>query len=248
MFTRRSNLHLAVCGGDKPPSEALLNKNHLLPFLLLLQTAGRDLTAVVVVVVVLVLFFLFCFSQILLLHTIAFCFRPGRPALFDFVRFDFFLCAALFFSRRSRRGRAVNRADSSALHPSVFLFVFLRAALLFRHISTPSHFFLLRLQTPLNSIFPTPFYFSATSSFLFSLPSFFPSRQATLSTPPSSTAPHPLPVCFFSVQFHSRTDYRAARVTPRRYISVNVGRAPRSLPGDNLLFFHVKMSVHWLGP
>lgn len=150
------------------------------------------------------MFFLFCFSQILLLHTIAFCFRPGRPALFDFVRFDFFMCAALFFSRRSRRGRAVNRADSSALHPSVFLFVFLRAALLFRHISTPSHFFLLRLQTPLNSIFPTPFYFSATSSFLFSLPSFFPSRQATLSTPPPPP-PHPtlspsvFSVCSFTV-------------------------------------------------
>lgn len=126
----------------------------------------------------------------------------------------------------------------------------LRAALLFRHISTPSHFFLLRLQTPLNSIFPTPFYFSATSSFLFFPPViFFSPRQATLSTPPPPPHPPPsLPVCFFSVQFHSRTDYRAAEVTPRRYISVNVGRAPRSLPGENVLFFHVKMSVHWLGP
>lgn len=150
VFTRRPNLHLAVCGGDKPLPDTLLSKNHLLPFLLLplLQTAGRDLTAVAAAAaVVLMLFFLFpFFSPILLLHTMAFCFpRSGCSRC---------LCASgllymddIVFLAEESEGTSREPWRLLRPHPSIFLFVLRCAALLLRHISAPPppHLFLLRL-------------------------------------------------------------------------------------------------------
>lgn len=117
------------------------------------------------------------------------------------MRLDFFLRTALFFSRRSRRGRVVNRGDSSALIPPSSCLSY-SVPLSYSAIFQRPPFFLLRLQTPLNSIFPTPFYFSAASSFFFFPPVIFFSSGYSFNPPPSpypALSPSVFSVCSFTV-------------------------------------------------